>query len=149
MTLRWASVLAVLMAGLPAAVRAQQSMAEAGIEVIATAADPGFAGAGLYAALRPAGRLRFSAVLADGIRGEERAGRGELVAHFLLSPWSRRGGWYGGGGVAAVAARQTRGYALLVVGYETSPAGRTGWAFELGLGGGLRLGAGYRWRRSW
>lgn len=148
MTLRWASALALGLVGIPAVARAQ-GLAEAGVEVVATAADPGFAGGGLYAALRPPGRLRFALLLSAGARGEEQAARGEATVHFLLSPASRRGGWYGGGGLAAVAGRTTHGYAMLVLGYETRPGGSTGWAVELGLGGGLRLGAGYRWRRPW
>ncbi len=148
MTSRWASVLALLLAGLPAQARAQR-WAEAGFEGVATAADPGYAGGGLYAALRPPGRLRFSLLVTAGARGGERAARSEAAVHFLLSPASRRGGWYGGGGLAAVAGRATHEYVMLVLGYETSPAGPGGWALELGLGGGLRLGAGYRWRRSW
>jgi hypothetical protein len=73
--------------------------------------------------------------------------RGEAAYHFLLSPESRGLGAYLGGGVAAAEAEGWRGLLLGVVGVEAAPGGRGGWFAEAGFGGGIRLAAGFRWRR--
>jgi hypothetical protein len=56
-------------------------------------------------------------------------------------------GAYAGGGVAGIAGPDDRGYLVLLLGIEAGPGARGGWALEAGVGGGLRLAAGYRWRR--
>jgi hypothetical protein len=75
-------------------------------------------------------------------------GRGELLGHFHLAPEERRKpGFYLAGGIAGVVGAVRRGYLVLTAGLESDPAGGSGWAIEAGIGGGVRLGLGYRWRR--
>jgi hypothetical protein len=76
-------------------------------------------------------------------------GRTDLLSRFSLDPF-RQSRWslYGGGGISgryrAVADGGTHAYLLLFIGLEGPlPLGETsGWvpAFEVGLGGGARLG---------
>jgi hypothetical protein len=76
------------------------------------------------------------------------AWRGVAAGHFLLSPGRRVGvAAYGGGGVAVVGGPVERGYLLLTLGLESAPGSRSGWFAEAGVGGGVRLAAGWRWRR--
>jgi hypothetical protein len=73
--------------------------------------------------------------------------RGELLGHFLLSPGKRSGpGFYFAGGLAGVTGEVTRGYLVLTMGLEDRPGAGSGWAVEAGIGGGFRVGLGYRWR---
>jgi hypothetical protein len=77
--------------------------------------------------------------------------RGELLGHFLLSPEeSRKAAFYFAGGIAGVegagASTVSRGYLVLTLGVEAQPGAGSGWTFEAGVGGGVRLAAGYRWR---
>jgi hypothetical protein len=56
---------------------------------------------------------------------------------------------YAGGGVAlAATSDEVFEYVLLVIGLETAPGARRGWFAEVGIGGGVRVAAGYRirWR---
>lgn len=117
------------------------------MQATATASDPALAVAGLYAALRTSARTRVSAGLGAGISGGELAGRWELLGHFLLSPGQPRGAaFYFAGGLAAVAGPEPGGYLVLSAGLEERPGGPSGWAVEVGVGGGFRVAAGYRWR---
>lgn len=126
-----------------------QEVVEFGPQVTATAADPASVTGGGYVALRTLGRTRFALTAGAGV-GEEgdAAWRAELTGHFLLNPRSITGvGAYLGGGVAAADAGDgSRGYLVLLAGVESRPAARSGWALEVGLGGGLRVSAGWRWR---
>lgn len=146
MTWRWASALAVA-AGVGASpVQAQQGR-ELGIQAIGTASDPALAVVGGYGGLRISRRVRLSAGAGLGGSDGQTAWRGELLAHFLLSPGARSGvGGYAAGGVAAVDGVEDEGYLVLTVGIESRPGGRSGWFVEAGVGGGARLAAGYRWR---
>jgi len=120
---------------------------ELGIQAVGTASDPALAVAGVYGALRISGRTRLSAGLGAGTSDGSAAGRGELLAHFLLSPEElRRPGFYLAGGIAGVAGTVDRGFLVLTAGLEARPRSRSGWAVELGVGGGARLALGYRWR---
>jgi hypothetical protein len=126
---------------------AAQQIREIGIQAIGTASDPALAVAGVYAGLRTSGRTRVSASLGAGISGGDLAGRGELLAHFLLSPDERRRpGAYFAGGIAVVEGAISRGYLVLTIGIEEGPRSSSGWALEAGFGGGVRVGLGYRWR---
>lgn len=83
----------------------------------------------------------------DGAEENATSGRGDLLARFAPLPADRQG-WsaYVAGGVSTMVERGTRGRAVLalLVGVEGGRArGRRGF-FELGLGGGLRAGAGVR-----
>ncbi|MBA3259088.1 MAG: hypothetical protein H0T68_06450 [Gemmatimonadales bacterium] len=123
-------------------------MTEVGLQAVGTASDPPLAVGGGYAALRVSRRFRLS--LAAGVGGSDDriAGRGELLAHFLLAPRARRGvGGYVAAGIAAVGGPVDQGYLVLTLGLEASPGAESGWFLEGGVGGGARLAAGYRWRR--
>jgi hypothetical protein len=120
---------------------------EIGVQVTATASDPALAVAGLYGALRTSARTRVSAALGAGVAAGELAGRGELLGHFLLNPGQPRGvAFYFAGGLAAVAGPVAGGYLVLSAGLEERPGRTSGWAVEVGVGGGFRVLAGYRWR---
>ncbi|MGB7212197.1 MAG: hypothetical protein WBC97_06160 [Gemmatimonadales bacterium] len=151
MTSSWgerALLLTGLIAGITARPAAAQVRRELGVEGVALAADPAFTGAGFWGAVRPSERLRLGlAVLGGARRGA--AVRGEVVAHFLLDPARRHGaGLYAGGGVAAESGPRGQAWIVAVLGLEGDPGGRSGWVVELGVGGGVRLGVGWRWRRG-
>jgi hypothetical protein len=93
-------------------------------------------------------RVRIALTAGAGVADAEPAGRGELLGHFLLDPTARRGaGAYAGGGIAGVIGSVDEGYLVLLLGLEARPGAGSGWAVELGVGGGVRIAAGYRWRR--
>lgn len=122
---------------------------EAGLEVLVVGSDPvqGLAGGSHW--WRAGRRTRIGGLLAVGVAGGRAAVRGEVVAHFLLDPAVRRGlGWYGGGGLAGSGGRAEGVRVLVVAGVESRPGGPRGWTAELGVGGGVRLAGGYRWRWS-
>jgi len=126
---------------------AAQQGTELGVQAVVTASDPALAVTGVYGALRTSVRTRLSAAAAAGISSGELAFRGEVLGHFLLSPNKREGpGFYFAGGVAAVEGPVDRGYLVLTVGLEDRPGAGSGWGVELGVGGGLRVLLGYRWR---
>jgi len=147
---RWASLAGVWLAGLALGphAAAAQSVPELGVIALVTASDPALVAAGAYGGLRTSLRTRVSAAGLVGVSGGEAAWRGELLAHFLLSPARRRGaGAYGAGGIALVGGPVDRSYMVLTLGLEGRPGAASGWFVEAGLGGGARLAAGYRWRR--
>jgi hypothetical protein len=139
---------AVLLVLIPAPLKLHaQKGIEGGIHGLATFADFTFAGAGLHAGLRPGGRVRFSLGVTGGSLDEGFGVRAEASGQFLLNPSSRKRGLYAGGGIAGVTGRIDQGYLLLLIGIETRPGGDSGWALETGIGGGIRVMAGYRWRK--
>ena len=126
---------------------AAQQVRELGVQAITTFSDPALVVAGAYGALRVSGRTRVSLGLGVGASEGAAAFRGELLGHFLLSPAElRKAGFYLAGGVASVVGPVDRGYLVLTAGVEQHPARGSGWALELGVGGGVRLALGYRWR---
>lgn len=144
---RWASLAAAALAAAPLPAGAQQ-MKELGLQAIGAASDPAFLGAGVYGAWRPSRRARVSAGAAVGGADGRTAWRGELLAHFLLTPSARRGvGVYGAGGVAVVGGPIDEGYVVLTLGVESRPGESSGWFAEAGFGGGARGAVG--WRRRW
>lgn len=144
---RWASALAAA-APLVAAPLTAQRVTELGVQAVGTASDPALAVVAGYAALRVSRRFRLSAATGVGGSAGRTAWRGELLAHFLLAPGSRRGiGGYAAGGVAVVGGPVDEGYLVLALGIESRPGAGSGWFLEAGVGGGARLAAGYRWRR--
>jgi hypothetical protein len=146
MSSRWASLLAA--AALAAAPAEAQQVKELGVQVVGTASQPALVAGGFYAALRTSRRVRLSAGAALGAADGRSAWRGELLAHFLLTPGARRGvGAYGAGGIAAVGGPVDEGYLVLTLGVETRPGARSGWFLEAGVGGGARLALGIR--RRW
>jgi hypothetical protein len=143
---RWVRALAVA-APIAAAPLPAQQVPELGVQLIATASEPGMVVGGGYAALRVARRLRLSAGAGLGGSGGETAWRGELLAHFLLAPGRREGvGAYAAAGIAGVGGTEDEGYMVLTLGLESRPRMGLGWFMEGGVGGGVRLAAGYRWR---
>jgi hypothetical protein len=149
MTLRWAKPAASLLLTLglvPGSMQAQKGL-EGGVHAIATFADFDFAGGGVHLGFRPGGRTRFSlSASAGGIDGAF-AARGEGTAQFMLNPGSRKAGFYAGGGIAGLTGPVDEAYVLLLFGVEASPGGGSGWVLETGIGGGVRVLLGYRWRR--
>ncbi|HWN19633.1 MAG TPA: hypothetical protein VNO19_12020 [Gemmatimonadales bacterium] len=130
-----------------AAPLAAQQGKELGVQAVGTASDPALAVAGVYGGLRTSVRTRASVAAGLGASADQLAFRGEVLGHFLLSPNKRVGpGFYFAGGVAAVAGPVERGYLVLAVGLEDRPAAASGWGIEVGVGGGLRVLLGYRWR---
>ena len=149
MTLRWAkpaaSLLLIWAVG-PGSLRAQKGV-EGGIHALATVADFDFAGGGVNLGYRPGGRTRFTLSATAGGIADAFALRGETTAQFMLNPASRRHGFYAGGGIAGLTGPVDEAYLLLVLGLETAPGGKSGWVLETGIGGGVRVLLGYRWRR--
>lgn len=126
---------------------AGQQARELGIQAVATTSQPQLGIAGLYGGIRTSTRTRLSASAGAGFSSDDLAFRGEVLGHFLLSPNQRRGaGFYLAGGVAAVTGPVDRGYLVLTLGLENRPGAQSGWAAELGIGGGVRVALGYRWR---
>jgi hypothetical protein len=116
---------------------------------VATWARRAFTGAALGIATRP-GEGRVALLAAVGSADGHAALRLEATAQFLVLPGARSGlSPYGGMGVAYMGARPYRGVGVLVVlvGVEAAAGRPRGWFGELGFGGGLRVRAGYRWRR--
>lgn len=136
---------ACVIAGPPAEA---QRVSELGVHALVTTADPALAAGGVYGAVRPSRRLRIAVTAGAGTADGDAAARGELLGHFLLDPAGRSGaGVYAGGGIAGVTGPVDEGYLVLLFGLEARPGAASGWAVELGLGGGVRIAAGYRWRR--
>ena len=142
------ALLVVASLGSGASAEAQQAF-EYGPHITGVVAEPGSIVAGGYGAVRSLGRTRFALTAGLGAaEGGHTAWRTELAVHFLLNPRARNGigAYVGGGAAAADAGDGANGYVLLVAGVEARPGGASGWSLEAGLGGGLRISAGWRWR---
>jgi hypothetical protein len=130
-----------------------QQISEIGVQGMVTTSEPVLGVVGPYGALRTSGRTRISASVGGGASDGDFAWRAEVLGHFLLNPQRRRGwGPYAAAGLAAVGGPVSRGYIVLILGVEGRPGGPSGWVAEVGIGGGMRIGLGYRWRRfstSW
>jgi hypothetical protein len=125
-----------------------QTVREFGPQITITTANPTAVVGGLYGAIRPDRRLRLAANAGVGVQGDGVAWRLEALGHFQLNPTSLGTGVYGGAGVAVAGGTATKGYLVVLLGIEAAPGGPSGWAVELGVGGGVRIGASYRWRRD-
>ncbi len=136
------------MAGRPSPAEAQSGY-EVQFHGVGTFGERRFLGVGAGVAYRPAGRARAGVALSAGARDGAFAGRGELVASYHLNPYQMRGvSPYAGGGVAVGAtSEEVFEYVVLFVGVETTPGAPTGWFAELGIGGGVRVAAGFRIKR--
>jgi hypothetical protein len=144
-------IVALLGAGLAAASPCRAQLREVQVWSLAVASQPALYAAGLGLAWRDNQRSRVAPALALGALGNGRFGaRADLAVHFLLDPYKREGmALYGGGGItAALAGGRVTPYALLVLGAERAPGGKGGAFIEIGVGGGVRLAVGYRWRKS-
>ena len=116
---------------------------------VATWARRTFSGVAIGVARRPGGEGRLALAAAVGSLEGHTALRLEATAQFLALPGAKSGiSPYGGVGVAYLGAHPYRGAGLLVllIGVEQAPGRSRGWFGEVGMGGGLRLRAGYRWR---
>lgn len=122
---------------------------------VAALARHAYWGAGAGVGRRVSGQTRVA--LAGSVGGWNRGGGGgsgaalrlEATGQFLVSPALRTGpGIYGGAGVAwqGGSDRYGTGYLMALVGVEGGPGRPSAWYVELGLGGGVRLAAGWRWR---
>lgn len=121
---------------------------EAGIETVVTLADPVFASGGASLGLRPGGGTRVVLNVLPGVERGRIAARGELLAQLMLAPAQPRGiGFYGLAGIAGQAGPRDAGWLVLGLGMEGAPAAGSGWHLEAGIGGGVRISAGWRWRR--
>ena len=139
---------------LPALVAAVSSRAqgvrETQVWAVAVASRPAFYGGGFGLGWRDAQRDRFAPAVALGAFGDGRFGaRVDLSYQFLLDPVKQSGSAIYGGGGLSVAMERSRvaPYLLLVVGVENAPGGGGGSFLEVGVGGGVRLSVGYRWRK--
>lgn len=136
------------LACLPIGVRAQGTVEWQG-QAVGTVLAQRFVGAGAGVGFRTASRVRIGGSASVGDYVGTVATRMEVLASFHLDPFERSGiSPYAGGGLAMSAtAKGTDEYLLVLVGVETSPAGRLGWFVEAGVGGGLRFSGGIRLRR--
>lgn len=111
-------------------------------------ASESFFGAGGGLVLR--GRTRSGAGVNAflGVRDGNLAGRGEALLSFSLDPFRERGvAPYLAGGVALAGDRAgMEEYLVAVLGLSIDPGRATGWFVEAGVGGGLRLAAGFALR---
>ncbi len=147
----WRRSAAALLGGALAAAPCRAQVRETQVWALAVASQPALYAAGFGLAWRDNQRSRIAPALALGVLGDGRFGaRADLAIHFLLDPYKRDGtAVYGGGGLtAAVAGSRVTPYALLVLGAEQNPGGTGGAFIEIGVGGGIRLAVGYRWRKS-
>ena len=127
---------------------AAQRVTELGLQVTTTASDPALVVAGPAGAIRLSERGRLALAMGAGVSDGAAAWRAEALGHFLLAPRRRTGvAAYGAAGVAAVGGPVNQGYLVLALGLESAPGSRDGWFAEIGAGGGVRLAAGWRWRR--
>jgi hypothetical protein len=127
-----------------------QGLHETQVWGMGAASRPSFIGAGFGLAWRDDQRTRIAPALALGALGDGHVGvRADVGIHFLLDPTKRTGSAiYGGGGLSVAASRdRVTPFVLLVLGAETAPGGAGGSFVEIGVGGGVRLAIGYRWRK--
>ena len=133
------------------AVRAQAVRAtELGAGAMVVLAHRGFWGPEVGVARRSGGQGRFAVAAACGDYERSLGIRLEATAQFLLRPGERSGiGPYGGLGLAFVGSDGVRGasYLTALLGVDQAPGARAGWYAEFGLGGGVRLTLGRRFRR--
>jgi hypothetical protein len=137
------------MVGRPLAAQGARAV-ELGIGSIAAWSHRAFYGGGVELGTRPGGEGRIALSAAGGSMGGSPALRIEATAQFLVNPGARTGLTpYGGVGLGFVGARDYRGMEVLVllIGVEQAAGRPSGWFGEVGVGGGLRVRIGFRWRR--
>lgn len=146
----WRLLLAALVAAAAQPLPAQATR-ETQLWGVALSSRPALFAAGAGLARRDRGRTRLGASLAVGASDAGRlAGRAEAAWHFLLDPGRRSGiAFYGGGGLALslFAGEDPRPFVQAVLGVEQAPGAAGGAFMEVGIGGGVRLAAGWRWRK--
>ena len=151
--MRSAAVAALLCVWLvsPAPAPAQQLTAtEISAGVLGAVSSNDFWGVAAGLGRRVDNQTRVTAVAALGALGYSTAVRLEVAAQIIVNPSGRGGaGLYAGAGLAWHGAIGVHGagYITALLGLESAPGARRGWFAEVGLGGGLRLALGMRWRR--
>jgi hypothetical protein len=149
--LRSAPLAALLAAAALGPAGAQQLTAtEISAGAIAALSARDFWGAAAGLGRRVDNQARVAGVAAVGLLGNHAGVRLETSAQLIINPSGRGGaGLYAGAGVLWQGARGVRGsgYVTALVGLESAPGARRGWYAEVGLGGGVRLALGRRWRR--
>lgn len=121
-----------------------------GTGAIAVFAHREFWGPAIGIARRSGAQGRFALSAAGGDYERVLGVRLEATAQFLLRPAERHAlGPYGGLGLAFLGAEGAPGasYLTALLGVEAAPGARAGWYVEVGLGGGVRVAAGWRFRR--
>jgi len=139
--------LAVLFTAVTAGPAAAQRGWDAQVHAMALARDSTLVAGGAGAALRVGRGLRLAATVSAGaLTSGGAAGRGEALLAYHVSPPRRGGvGVYVGAGVAGeVQGGDVRGLIVALIGVEARPWSGGGWFLEAGVGGGVRLAAGYR-----
>ncbi len=113
---------------------------------MATLAERSFFGGGVGGFWRDARRLGVGGSISLGEWDRALAGRGEIGVSYHLGAMDvgALGLYLGGGVAAAFAARRSEQYLTVIVGLEQDSRGRGGWFAEAGIGGGVRVVAGYR-----
>jgi len=149
--LRRSLLIGLALSGLGAQGRAQRPPAmpgrgSLGVVALGVGSDPVFGGVGPAGALNLGREVRLRTNLVVGQRGPDLVGRAELAIELRTSPMGRGWALFGGGGLAAEIEREVRGRVLVTIGAERDPGRGRGWWIETGLGGGLRIGVGYRLR---
>lgn len=128
---------------------------EVGIGSLAAWSHRSYYGGGIELGVRPGGEGRMVLSAAVGSMGGDPVVRIEAMAQFLVMPTARTGvTGYGGMGLGYIGTPDYRGREVLVLllGVEQAAGRPGGWFGEMGVGGGLRVRIGYRWRRlspSW
>ena len=147
MSLHAAACALLVLLDAPALLAQAPTGLEAGGIGVLAAAYPIFVGGGPTLAWRPGDRVRLVATATLGGQGARTAGRGELSLNYLLEPARPHGvGVYAFAGIAGTTGARGNGYLLLGIGAESAPGSSHGWLVEGGVGGGVRIAAGYRWR---
>ena len=122
---------------------------ELGVSGLATWAHRDFYGGGVEVGFRPSGDGRVTLSASGGTVDGHTGLRLEATAQFLVLPSAKTGvSPYAGVGVAYVGSRYYHGIGVLVllVGLESAAGRRHGWFGEVGLGDGVRVRVGWRWR---
>ena len=123
---------------------------EFGVGALAVFARRDFGGGALGIARRVGNQTRLGLTAGAGARDGRQAMRLEATVQFLVTPAARSGaGLYGGAGLAWAGSEDAPGAGFLValLGLESVPGRRSGWFVEVGVAGGVRAAAGWRWRR--
>lgn len=137
---------------MPGRAPAQQTLTatEFSVSGLATFSGRDFVGLAGGWSRRIDSQTRIAALAAAGSLDGSGAVRVETTAQLIVNPSGRGGaGLYAGTGVAWLGGRghAGRAYITVLLGLEGAPGARQGWFGEIGLGGGIRLALGCRWRR--
>ena len=139
--------LAVLLTIVTVGPAAAQRGWDAQVHAMALARDSTVVAGGAGAGWRVGRGLRLATTVSAGaLTSGGAVGRGEALLAYHVSPPRRGGvGVYVGAGVAGEMHRgDVRGLIAALIGVEARPWNGGGWFLEAGMGGGVRVAAGYR-----